>query len=80
MAPQPASDWVGGVDHPAWEYVPYTYLLCEKDGILPVAVQEHCANLASAKIERADVGHMVMITKPDVLLDFIVRLVTGAGK
>ncbi len=54
--------------------VPVTYVLCERDSILPVSWQEKFAQRFHAeKILRIDAGHQVMNTQPGALAEILLR-------
>ena len=72
---QPASGYDGEVNYYGWKDVPSKYLVCEKDAAFPPPVQRQLAELVGAKVESVDAGHMVPITKPEKVVEFIVGAV-----
>lgn len=60
-----------------WHYdhladVPTSYVLCERDAILPAAWQERFAErYHAARIARIDAGHQVMNTQPEALAEVL---------
>lgn len=60
--------------------VPASYVLCLRDGILPVAWQERfAARLACDRVIRIDAGHQVMNSRPQALAE-ILRLEAAFAK
>lgn len=60
--------------------VPASYVLCLRDGILPVAWQERfAARLACDRVIRIDAGHQVMKSRPHALAE-ILRLEAAIAK
>jgi hypothetical protein len=57
--------------------VPYFFLVCERDKILPQKIQEMVAGKCNAAVKRCDAGHMVKISKSDIATELIVE-VAGA--
>ena len=54
------------------DQVPASYILCEKDCILPAAWQETFAKRFHAeRVIRLDAGHQVMITRPHALAEIL---------
>ena len=60
-----------------WRDIPSVYLCCEKDALLPPALQRQMAEMAGAKVESCDAGHMVMLSRPDVVVDLVRSVVEG---
>jgi pimeloyl-ACP methyl ester carboxylesterase len=66
-----------------WRYdhltaVPTSYVLCERDAILPAAWQERFADRFQAgRIARIDAGHQVMNTRPQALAEVLLAEVRG---
>jgi len=71
MKPQTAEGWNGTTRYCGWQDVPSTYLVCEKDQVLPIPYQLQCAEMAGSKIERCGAGHMVMLSMPEKVVDVI---------
>lgn len=83
MGPGEAGDFLGKLGSDQWpaasyretnwqlghlDAVPASYVLCQRDKILPVAWQEKFADrFHTEKIIRADAGHQVMNTQPQAL-------------
>lgn len=55
--------------------VPATYLLCKNDKIHPVELQKTWADGARAIITECDAGHMVMLSQPKIVVDFIKKAI-----
>ncbi|KFZ04267.1 hypothetical protein V501_09207, partial [Pseudogymnoascus sp. VKM F-4519 (FW-2642)] len=73
---QPAEDWNGVTQYCGWEDVPSTYLVCEKDELLPAEVQVQMAQMAESNIEKCEAGHMVMLSMPKRVVE-VIRGVAG---
>lgn len=67
----PANGWGGTITYCGWREVDSTYLVCEKDQILPESLQLQCASLAGSNIERCASGHMVIITMPEKVVEVV---------
>ncbi|KAJ5097406.1 hypothetical protein N7456_008127 [Penicillium angulare] len=65
LEPQPAHGWDDVISYTGWKVVPSFYVICEKDQILPVPLQEQLAALAGSKIERVDGGHLAHLTQTE---------------
>ena len=70
---QPAEAWDGVLQHAGFKNVPCSYLATRADQTVPVEFQEKMAVTAHAEIEYCDGGHMVMLSLPHVVVDFLVR-------
>jgi hypothetical protein len=71
LKPQPAAEWDDTVTYSGWKEVPSVYLICEKDPLLPEAMQLEFAQLAGSKIERCNAAHMVQISMPEKVVEVI---------
>lgn len=54
----------------AWQTVPSTYVVCERDNAIPPAVQERMAERAGT-LNRIDSGHAPFLSRPDELTAII---------
>lgn len=70
---QPASDWDDTVTYCGWKDVPSVYLVCEEDKCIPAPMQLQMAESAGSKIEKCAAGHMVMLSMPEKVVEFIVK-------
>jgi pimeloyl-ACP methyl ester carboxylesterase len=67
----------GALEETGWRYdhlavIPSTYLLCERDAVLPPERQQSSiANLHIDKVVRIDSGHQPMISRPGELADIL---------
>ena len=61
------------VSYCAWREIPSVYLCCTLDQVIPLQVQCQMAAMAGAETESCDAGHMVMLSQPHRVVDFIVR-------
>jgi len=58
--------------------IPATYLLCENDHCVPLAVQEgHVAATPGMKTERIGSGHSPILSQPDRTVEIIVKVASG---
>ncbi|KAJ5702713.1 hypothetical protein N7488_010261 [Penicillium malachiteum] len=71
VSTQPAEGWDSVISYTGWEDVPSVYLICEKDGIVPVPVQEQLAALSKSRIERCSAGHMAQLSQPERVIEVI---------
>jgi len=56
------------------DHTPATYVVCSRDGILPVAWQEKFADRFKARrVVRLDAGHQAMSTRPHALAELLLR-------
>ena len=63
------------VTYPAWQYVPSTYLLCEKDMALPLHAQKGMVEGSGGKIkaETVDASHSPFLSMPEEMAKSIRR-------
>jgi pimeloyl-ACP methyl ester carboxylesterase len=54
----------------AWQRVPSTYVICERDNAVPLALQETMAERAGT-VSRIDSGHAPFLSRPDELTAII---------
>lgn len=69
MLHQPSSNWDGTVPYAGWEKVPSTYLVADNDNCLPPDKQEYMASSAKCTIVHAPLGHLAMLSGPDVVAE-----------
>jgi pimeloyl-ACP methyl ester carboxylesterase len=62
----------------AFKYIPSTYLLCENDKAAPPQYQEMFAKLAGSTLLKCDASHSPMLSRPDMLVKYIVDAVEKA--
>jgi len=62
----------------AYQYIPSTYLICEKDQAAPTQYQEMFATSAGAIVERCSSGHSAMLSQTNFLADNIAGVVERA--
>jgi len=72
LQPQPAAGWGGAVTYCGLRDVLSVYLLCEKDALLPAALQMQFAERTGGRIEKCGAGHMVMLSMPEKIVEVIV--------
>lgn len=56
-----------------WHDVPSTYVLCERDSLVPPEVQERLAGAMGADVERLPTGHCPHVSRPDSLASILER-------
>ena len=68
-----------------WKVIPSTYILCEKDMAIPVAVQEGMVAMAKGMapnsfdvVERCDASHSPFISQPEWLAEKFIKAAGGA--
>lgn len=59
------------VDYCAWKEIPSVYLCCAQDQVIPLEVQRQIAEMAGAKMETCDAGHMVILSQPERVVEFV---------
>ena len=59
------------VSYCAWREIPSVYLCCARDGAIPLEMQQQFAAMAGAEIESCDAGHMVMLSQPERVVEFV---------
>ena len=74
---QPSEGWDGTTTYCGWEDVPSIYLVCEKDAVLPEAVQLQMAGLAGSKVVKCAAGHCVMLSLPEKVVEVIEEAIVG---
>jgi pimeloyl-ACP methyl ester carboxylesterase len=65
---------------PAWKTVPTWALVATGDKAAGTDVTLSMAKRAGAAITEVDGSHLIMISKPDVVTDVIVKAVQGAKR
>ena len=70
---QPAEGWTCTTTYCGWREVPSVYIVCEKDAVLPQALQEQFAAIANSRLERINAGHMPHISQPEQLSRLIIE-------
>jgi pimeloyl-ACP methyl ester carboxylesterase len=61
----------------AWKNIPSTYVICEADNAIPVAMQELCA-LRADEVERIPASHSPFLSQPAALARLIRRSLAAA--
>ena len=59
------------VTYCAWKEVPSVYLCCTQDQVIPLEMQHQFAALAGAKTESCKAGHMVLLSQPERVVEFV---------
>ncbi|ORY19061.1 catalytic protein [Clohesyomyces aquaticus] len=72
MIPQSFAVKTTDITRTAYEYIPSTYLVCEKDNAVPFQAQEMLATKIGAHVERCDSGHSPMLSQTDMLVEKII--------
>lgn len=70
------------VTYTAYNKIPSTYIVCEKDRALPVAVQERMIAQGDGvfDVERCKEGHSPFLSNPGLIVDCIRRAAGEKGK
>ncbi|KAI8308536.1 FAD-dependent monooxygenase azaH [Colletotrichum sp. SAR11_240] len=71
----PAHGWGTKIEYAGWHDVPVDYIICERDQIIPMQMQETVAAGAEAKIYRLDAGHMAQLSRTKELANLIVEAI-----
>jgi pimeloyl-ACP methyl ester carboxylesterase len=66
LGPQSLRSCTDTLTAAGWHTIPSTYLVCDRDGALPVAVQEHFAQ-RSGHVRHLPSGHSAMLSMPGEL-------------
>ena len=61
------------VSYCAWKEIPSVYLCCAQDRVIPLEVQRQIAAMAGAETESCDAGHMVILSQPERVVEFVRR-------
>lgn len=75
MEQQPAADWDGPIPHADYSHFPCHYLLCEKDALVPLEMQKQMASVASATLHHCSGGHMVMLSQPEAVVQYVMDVI-----
>ncbi|KAF5519232.1 hypothetical protein CGCA056_v009352 [Colletotrichum aenigma] len=76
----PAHGWGTNIEYAGWHDVPVDYIVCERDQIIPMQMQETVAAGAEAKIYRLDAGHMAQLSRTRELASLIVEAIRRMKK
>ncbi|KAI8183532.1 FAD-dependent monooxygenase azaH [Colletotrichum sp. SAR 10_86] len=71
----PAHGWGTKIEYAGWHDVPVDYIICERDQIIPMQMQETVAAGAEAKVYRLDAGHMAQLSRTKELANLIVEAI-----
>ena len=71
---QPAT-YVGSIhiSYCAWREIPSVYLCCTQDKMIPLDFQHQIAAMAGAETESCDAGHMVVLSRPDKVVEVVLK-------
>ena len=61
------------VNYGAWKDVPSVYLYCTQDQVIPLEIQRQIAAMAGSETESCDAGHMVTLSQPERVVEFVVK-------
>lgn len=67
------------VSYGAWKEIPSVYLCCTQDRVIPVGAQQQMAAMAGAETESCDAGHMVPLSRPERVVEFVCRAAAAGG-
>ena len=59
------------ISYGAWKEIPSVYLCCTEDRVIPLELQKGCIALAGAETESCDAGHMVILSQPERVVEFV---------
>ena len=59
------------VSYCTWKDIPSVYLCCTRDQVIPLEVQHQIAAMAGAETESCDAGHMVILSQPERVVEFV---------
>jgi len=83
LLPQRKDTFTQETSGAAWEEVPCTYVVCERDNAIPVAVQERMAQRADT-VSRVDAGHAAFLSRPHdvaaIVQETLAVVVAEAGR
>lgn len=71
--PMAASAFADKVSQAAWHDKPNWYLVTDQDQALPPRTQRAMAQQIGARVQHVDASHMALISRPQVVADFIDR-------
>ena len=78
LRPQSVGAFRSKTSYAAWRYIPSTYLICEKDNAVVLAMQEVFAKRCMADtVERCDSSHSPFLSRPEYVVDVIRRASGG---
>ena len=59
------------IEYGAWKDIPSVYLYCTQDQAIPLEFQHQLAAMAGAETESCDAGHMVTLSQPERVVEFV---------
>ena len=59
------------VSYGAWKKIPSAYLCCTQDKAIPLEIQQQFIEMVGAEAESCDAGHMVMLSQPERVVEFV---------
>lgn len=59
------------INYCAWKDIPSVYLCCTRDQMIPLGFQHHIAVMVGAETESCDAGHMVVLSQPERVVEFV---------
>ncbi len=65
------------VSYCAWKEIPSVYLYCTQDQIMPLEFQHQIAAMVGAETESCDAGHMVILSQPERVVEFVRKAIGG---
>ena len=77
------STWIPSihVNYGAWKDIPSAYLYCTEDRVIPLEAQREIAAMAMAEeTESCDAGHMVMLSQPGRVVEFVLKMAAPAAE
>ena len=59
------------VTYGAWKEIPSAHLCCSQDKTIPLEWQRQFVEMAGGEAESCDAGHMVMLSQPELVVEFV---------
>jgi pimeloyl-ACP methyl ester carboxylesterase len=74
MYPEPTEGWEKPITYMGWRDIPSSYIVCEKDNLIPAPLQETLGQLAGSTLIRMDTGHFPQLSQPEELARIIQQI------
>ncbi|WP_437798329.1 alpha/beta hydrolase [Sorangium sp. So ce693] len=78
LRPQSKASFTEPLGAAAWQELPSTYVICERDNAIPLFAQEAMSQRAR-DVRRLDAGHSPFLSQPDELAALVRDIVAAAG-
>ncbi|WP_437335508.1 alpha/beta fold hydrolase [Sorangium sp. So ce394] len=77
LLPQARASFVQPLSAAAWQELPSTYVICERDNAIPVFAQEAMSQRAR-QVRRLDAGHSPFLSRPDDVVALVRDIVAAS--